>query len=515
MRQFKLIHFLIYPFKSIFSNTIALIKSLFNIFSCIDGNATGRYRMFNAENAINFYWYDTLGYNISKFGKKKYSNTITHEPYLVGRWFHISKFSISIFNKSNLFTVFFSWLLILFSMTLFANEKSTLMIVLIIMMTSLGSNYYSQMVLQNYNIIGWSFFPLFIWSLDSGQHYLLSIILVLFFLSSITVYTISVFYFVVMAMINNWVLYIDLLVVLPSIILAVGRLYPLMKSRVLNNQINKVFGAIGFFDKQTIKYSRKAEKKLTLSTAFRITSYGIFGLSVSFYNQSIPLYFIMAYSLLILNQLFARFADKQSIDMLILIVCVYYLFQKENFILLGLYWIFVANPIPYLFNTHKKDNIYEVAIMQPFDSRPIIEAFNKFYYNIKEGSRVLFAFNDPMDDYNSIYDGYRHLMEPAHFFANKKSILVFPHLWAVVDLNYHGAPNIWGRSLKAVNENSSLWKMDYLVYYRLRNEPLPMFLNEKFEFISNLDWNDYLNAYDLTGVKELPIWYMLKKKETK
>ena len=99
-----------YPLYSIVTNTIVLVLSMKNIFSKIYSNK--EIRMFSEDKAINNYWYDNMALNLQKHGRLGYSKTIMDKDYLIGKWFHISKYSLFPFWKSSVLTILLSWILI-------------------------------------------------------------------------------------------------------------------------------------------------------------------------------------------------------------------------------------------------------------------------------------------------------------------------------------------------------------------------------------------------------------------
>ena len=506
---FSIVSFLVYPFISILINPIKLLKSFKNIQKAAFSDFRN-FKMFDGEKALNNFWYDTMGYNLSVHGRNKSSRNILQTPYFIGKWFHVAKLSLIPFWKSSILTIFLSWITIVLLNFVFVESTSFWWIALISVILCIGSNFYSQILLQNYNIVGWVFFPIFLWALESNNEILICISLTIFLMTSLTVFAIGSFYLMVFAALELNLTPQLIWVFLPSLLLLIIRFYPLYKNDVLKSHVKSVLASIGFIQSKEIKYSRKSDLKLSLGAVYKMFVYSAFVLYVFITTESFPYFLMGGLLFFILNEFVARFADKQSIDMLLLICSMNFMSQDQNFVTLGLFWLTVGNPIPYLFGSNVVGDKYELKVLKPFDIRPLQIGFSKFYKTIEKKSRVYISYEDPLGDYHKIFHGFRHLMEPAHYYANTSDFLFFPHLWAVFDLNYVGSSEIWGRDLESINTNMKYWSMDYLIYYTV-DEDIPESIANEFTVLSKLDWNEFITPEELTGVSELPIWHLMKK----
>jgi hypothetical protein len=469
--------------------------------------------MFDAEKALNNYWYDTMAYNLSAFGRNEKSSNISHRPYLIGSWFHISKFSIIPFRISSVLTIIISWTVIVLLNFIFIDSTSFWWIFLISAVLCVGSNFYSQILLQNYNIVGWAFFPLFLWVLELNNEALICVLITIFFATSLTAYAISSVYFVVFAVLEYNVTLQLVWVFIPSLILLIFRFYPLYRNGMLKTHVRSVLASIGFIEFKEIKYSRKSDLKISKGSIYKAVTYTGFVMFVFALGEGIPYFLIGALFFLIVNEFFARFADKQSIDMLMLICSMNFMAQEQNYLILGLFWLTVGNPIPYLFGSNVAGKKTELKVLKPFDIRPLRKGFSQFYNLVESKSRVYISFENPDGDYHKIFDGFRHLMEPAHYYANTSDFLIFPHFWSVFDLNYVGSPEIWGRDVQTIKTNMKYWAMDYLIYYTVNEEMIPESITGEFTILAKLDWKEFVATGELTGVNDLPVWHLMKKKE--
>jgi len=138
---------------------------------------------------------------------------------------------------------------------------------------------------------------------------------------------------------------------------------------------------------------------------------------------------------------------------------------------------------------------------------------DRFFSPVVEDQKVLMAFNDPGDVYEDIFDGYRQLVELPSYVANQKNIHFLPEFWGVFELNYEGAPQIWGREVEEVKANLKYWKADFVVIYQEDNKALdPKWKQAGFEDVSNFDWS--LHQEDFTNHKKINVvnlgWWLLR-----
>lgn len=123
----------------------------------------------------------------------------------------------------------------------------------------------------------------------------------------------------------------------------------------------------------------------------------------------------------------------------------------------------------------------------------------------------MMAFDDPGDLYEKIFDGYRVLLELPLYVSAEKEVHFFPDWSAVYELNYHGAPNVWGRGVEDVVRNIEYWHADYVVVYQAgRTELDPKWLQAGFFPQTKFSWFDYAEKMqEVLPVEQLPDWWLL------
>ena len=102
------------------------------------------------------------------------------------------------------------------------------------------------------------------------------------------------------------------------------------------------------------------------------------------------------------------------------------------------------------------------------------------------------------------------------YVATKNKFHLFPDWYSVSQTNYHGAPNCWGRSLKAVSENMKRWNANFSVIYQETETDLENKWFKNYELLSTFDWGDYSSSFrgcKMWAIESVtPKWFLLKSK---
>jgi hypothetical protein len=496
---------LTYPIYSIVTNTIVLALSMKNIFSKLF--LKNELRMFSEDKAINNFWYDTMALNLQKHGRLGYSKTITEKEYLVGRWFHVSKFSLYPYWRSSVLTVLLSWMFIPISFYVLFPSVSVNWFFLITFLTLIGSTYFSQLELQNYNIMGWALYPLLFCSIENNNLIALAIVVCLMFLTSFTAYFVSFGYFFIAILLGSITLKDFLFVQLFSIPLVIYRVYPLYVKRELMTHLMMVGNTIGLFKATEAKYTRNIRNtKAVILSGFKFSFLLVFLLVVDFRNESYYLLVTLGY--LIINNFIARFADKQTIDMIVLVTSFYYLIKSESLIELTLYWILISNPLPKFNFINDNDNFLKLKTLDPYDSGSLNKKIVSFLAKIKS-DKVYLSFDDPLNKHENLFAEQRMLVEPFHYHANNSNILLLPNLWSVTDENIE-SENLWTRDPEGIIKLMENKSFDFLIYHTTEGESIPSKLLNNFEVLDSLNWKEHLP--ETFSSRKIISWHLLSKK---
>lgn len=494
-----------YPLYSIVTNTIVLVLSMKNIFSKIYSNK--ELRMFSEDKAINNYWYDTMALNLQKHGRLGYSKTTMDNDYLVGKWFHISKYSLFPFWKSSVLTILLSWILIpVFFFFLYPSVPLTWFLS-VSFLTIIGSTFYSQLESQNYNIMGWVLYPLLFWGIENNDLTVLVITICLLFLTSFTAYFVSFGYLATAILLGSLTINEFLFIELFSIPLILYRFYPIFIKGELKSHFLMVGNTIGLVNSSEEKYTRNIKnKKAVLLSVIKLSCLIGFILCVDYVEESYYLMLVLGYQTV--NSFIARFADRETIDMLVILTSFYFILKSESLIELFLYWCLISNPLPKLNFINDSKNFFKLKTLDPFHVNKLNNKLINFLSKIKT-DRVFISFDDPLYDYDKIFSGQRILIEPIHFHASQQDILLLPNLWSTISEKKSDL-NIWGRDAKTITEIMMKGDFNYMIYYTISDEQIPEEIKENFSICDSIQWNSLLP--ESFSDKQNISWHLLKIK---
>jgi hypothetical protein len=242
------------------------------------------------------------------------------------------------------------------------------------------------------------------------------------------------------------------------------------------------------------------------------------GCSIIWYvSKEFPVLPFSASILFIINQRIRRFADEQSMY-LVFVSCF-----ASRMMLIPWSWgalaafILVANPFPFLLglsNLKKQRLLTWIPKKTPYDHTSLLDGLKNFLSSVPASKRVLMAFDDPHDRYESVFDGFRILRDTVAYVANKQCIHLFPDWFAVAETNYEGSPGFWGRSREKVLENMKQWGAEYAIIYQESGTTLDASWQDEFEVLSTFDWGEWSN--ELCGEEPwsseiTPKWWLLKR----
>ncbi len=510
----KIVAFLLYPISIFLQLPFVWLKSIW--YSRILFYSKNEfYNGFCPSNSINSFFYKTQAINIKKFGRTGISTNIGLGNYPLSSWFHISIISNYIYSKAGALTTFLCTLIWAFSHFIWkldSNSSQKISILCIIIFSSTTS-YSMAFARQNYQIIGWMFFPLALFFLNHDFYILSSIFWLIASISGIT----SIFFSIILVVLFSFDKHSisPFFSIFPTLILWLIYLYPLFTNKDFLVSSNNILKLIGL-SKRKVKYRR--EQKLQLEIAYFFILYSVCLVSFYFITSIFPFFSIFILILFLFNELFIRIADDQTFIILFISLLIFEICKTNiEWRLLVLLW-FAINPHPYFLSIKKKSKseLVQIKINPPFDHSPLIMNLNSFLGVVPSTQKVYFAFSDPQNKYSNIFDGYRILLEPLLYVASEKGINIFPDWYAVSDTNYIDAPNIWGRDKNQVLQNLDYFKTNYVIIYQESGTILQALWHVDFDEVSTFDWKDvepllrevHLWSNTITS----PKWFLLKRK---
>ncbi len=504
-----LVRICLYPITTLFTTPVRLIQFLWDCRVLLDGR-WGKYPHFLPHTALNSLFYWTRALDLHRFGRAG------HSPYT-----GLGNKSLSLFFFYSVPSLYAYWIAgaptVLVGMLgwwalnwIWLGDANRLQAGVVIGLALISTTFYSNLARQNYNAVGWIFFPLGLYGLATGNWMLGTLAWVLAQWGSVTV----VFLGGVLSLIAacSYRTPAPILSLIPASLFVAFHFWPFILQGDLKKTLLDIAKAIGLVDRQA-KYPFKASKALDLRTIYFLLLYTQFIIVFYFVNRSVPLFFLSGIFVFLLNSTLLRFADPQSLDMFMLSLGIYTAIVYFHPLILASYWLTIS-PIPRSMMFPVKKSIFMdiVPALSPFDIQPFLEGMQKFLAPVQNGQRIFMAFDDPRGVYENIYGGYRVLLELPLYVSAVKEVHFMPDWWAVFELNYEGAPDFWGRNVEFVQKNALEWQSDYVIVYQDGGTKLALdWQGAGFRKLGKFSWSDYaeqLQNYQLVG--SLPDWWLLQ-----
>ena len=503
-----------YPFLLIHMMPIAWIKSIWEARILLKGSWS-KYMGFHPLNAINSLFYRTQWINLKSFGRNGRSTLIGLGDFPLRKWFHLSYLGCFFYANAAPFITLFGSLIWALSHLVWMTHVNTFWSFFLSLCLLFSSTCYAMaFARQNYQILGWMFFPMGLFFLNLADLFGTTIVFILmtigggvtqiFFAAPIVVY---------FSYYHSEPLILATL--LPAGILILSRLLPLFADKSIADSFNETAKLIGITSKK-VRYNREMNKVSNYSIYFLILfSVGTFLLFNS--TTVFPVLAIFGLIAFFINQRFVRVADEESMILLFLSLFAFHALQAENFFLaLTSLWL-VASPLPVFLSVqepHLNCKLGKIIINPPFDHSRLEAHVKEFFSPVPKGESVYLAFSDPNNLYANIFDGYRHILEMPLYVASKNKFHLFPDWYSVSQTNYKGAPSCWGRSLEAVTENMTRWNAKFSVVYQKSGTELDHKWLRDYVLLSSFDWKDYVSyfrGFNLwSNEVNAPKWFLLK-----
>ncbi|MBF0498415.1 MAG: hypothetical protein HQK58_17865, partial [Deltaproteobacteria bacterium] len=226
-------------------------------------------------------------------------------------------------------------------------------------------------------------------------------------------------------------------------------------------------------------------------------------------NGRTPWLYLVGLTIYVVNQKVSRFADIQSMYMMMAGLTVAVIMTSADHCILLPGWLALSPLFTDIYRGNINKSILEIPpVLAPFPIRPLLEAMDRFLAPVPDGRRVLLAFADPQEAYYRVFDGYRVLIELPIYVASRRRIHIFPDLWAVLEANYPGAPDFWGRDPEAVKANLDKWAADYVIVYSgPGREGEPDWVANGFRELAGFSWKEHTASW-----AAMPSWLWISSR---
>jgi hypothetical protein len=477
------------------------------------------YTGFNIQNSITqlFYWSQVT--NIDRFGRDGTSKYAGMGNSFMGTYWHLSLPSLYLYKAWGailpIVGIFMWWFGFLWWLDV--SYVATWWSILVLVLVFFSSTFYSQLfTVQNYNAFGWAFFSTGLWAILEGHYVIAGLAWFAASFGGITVILVSALLACVIAYLNHDIL--ALISVIPSLI-KVG-LHLRWASQPSNcTEVKKSIWdtavlplkLVGIL-KRGIRYKRAMTRNRLLAFGYCLVLYIQFAFVLHYVESNLELLWVYVLGIFITNALLIRFADNQSMYIMMFSVAIVLVFQKQDWLLLCSFWL-VASPLPLLFGDASQGTIDYQPPLKPFNLRELLQKTEAFFADVPEESRVMIAYEDPNEIYQNLFDGYGPIAELPLYIATKNKIHLFPNWQAIIETNYEGAPHFWGRSVEEIKKNISTFDVDYIIVYQDSGTSLLQELKDNFTVVSEFDWGllpPDISNNNIFGGNKAPKWWLLE-----
>lgn len=468
------------------------------------------YHGFHASHAINCLFYRTQWININHYGRLSRSPILGLGNFSLTNLWHLSALASYFYANAAALTTVLGTIIIIASHLVWIETKDWVWVLVVSSVYLFSSTtYVMAFSRQNYQILGWIFFPLGLFGILNGVWLLSCVAIFISAMLSVTAFVVWTYIITVYSLYYSN--YEILLQLLPAGIFSLINFLPYYIFGNTNLMLAGMAKLIGL-SRFKVRYKRKS-MRLGVVNIYWILFYGS-SLSVICYTiGEVPILLLSVILLFIFNQMIMRFADDQSMIITISMVAMVEVMVQEYSMLSLIGLVFILNPMlkPLVAGGYSRPEIFA-----PFDVEPLLIKLREFL-NISSGERVIFAFSDPSGVYENIFDGYRVLLEAPLVVAAEKKIHLFPDWYAVWETNYDGAQQIWGREIYQIKSNMNYWGASYAVIYTDTDSQLSTDFLDSFEVISEFDWLSVYSEKTVRNMLQKPVnppkWWLVKQRE--
>ena len=491
----------------------AWVKSLWKSRVLLNGQ-WDRYMGFHPVNSIAYLFYRTQWINIRRYGRFNRSPIIGLGNYPLSRWFHLSLLASYVYSNAGAVTTLFCTLILVFSHLVWVQSVDLWWVLSLTLLFFLSSTAYSMaFARQNYQILGWAWYPIALWATLESQYFL-----ALFFWWAASVFSVTAIFFAVPLVI--YIAYEDLqfsqvFVLLPAVITVGFRVFSPLFAGNFSEAILSMAKLVGI-TKSKVRYSREMHN-FGLRNWYLTLLYSISIATVWIISESVPVLMLIGLSFFVINQRFIRIADVESVIIVNAFLYMVTALNSEPSMVIILAGLILLNPIAMVMDVHNVNELGMtdgIAIFQPFDHAKLISLVTDFVRKVAVPGRIIFCFEDPSGKYENLFDGYRNFHELLLNAAAEVELHVIPDWYSVIETNYEGAPQVWGRSPSEAIQNCKILSASHIIVYQEGNSELDEKWTKDFQLLSVLDWSEPKNlaliGEGFWGENEVPPkWFLL------
>ena len=513
-RVVGVVRFFAYPLILLATMPVRLVQTLYNCRVLANGKWSNYGPQFNPSYGINNLFYSTVTVNFDRYGRTGVSPQLGTGNFRMNMLYAYCLPSLYAQWRMGPMVPFlgmFGWLA---AHTVWLLEGEPVWRLAVIGLTAVSSLFYVNCFgRQNYHALGWMFFPLGLYFVSKGAWGLAAVAWLAVSLSSPLAILMAL---ALMCFLGLWTLSLaPLASLVPALVKLSLHLLPSIRDCGLVKTLEPIIKIMGARHRNS-KYARLPKGQylqLPLDEIlYHLLLHAQFMVAVFAITGQVPVLLLAGLLIFLANATIFRIHDIQTVHMALGSVGVMIMLAHPDPWLLPFFWLFIS-PLPnYLNMPGPERNLDVMPVCAPYDLKSSLEAMESFMAPVKTGQRVLMCFEDPKGRASNIFDGYRFSYELPLYVAAQKSVHLMPDWWAVIENNYEGAPDFWGRDLTSVLDNVRKWNPAFVIVYQDPGTELNGQWEESgFRVAETFHWNEHpqLNR-DWLVIKPLPDWWLLR-----
>ena len=175
LSSYQLLKLVLYPLHLFYQFPKAWFYSIYNS-RILFFNNPKNYLGYEFGTSLNNMYYRNIWFNLKKYGRYQNSPCVGLGDYPLRNWFHISFPSIYLFSNAGALSTLLSTVIWVLSHFIWINNSNYLWVLLVTTVLFLSSTSYAMsFVRQNYQMLGWMFFPVALCFTSNGDYALSSL----------------------------------------------------------------------------------------------------------------------------------------------------------------------------------------------------------------------------------------------------------------------------------------------------------------------------------------------------
>lgn len=320
-------------------------------------------------------------------------------------------------------------------------EPVSLLIVLAIVLCS--TSFYHSLYSQNYNLSGWIFLPVALWSFDQKQWLFAALAwLCMSMFSSTASFIGGILSLCYGAFTFD---FFPVLSFVPAGIVCLLHFLPGLRQGNLSTDIMNIIRLRGMI-KGSNRYTRTKFARFHSYNIYLAIIYGQFLVTCIIVNEQFPLLYAVGFGIFIINAAVLRFMDKESITIIILSIAAYQgLCTPSLAIVISLWLAITISPCIMIFPGWHLSMIPPIS--RPFHIKPVIDCMEEFLAPVAAGERIVSLIPPPENNfYENLFNGWRLYIETPSYVCNLKKVHYLPDWWSINDNNNINGKNLWART---------------------------------------------------------------------